>query len=590
MDSLTANSALLSWTGGGASSWQIAVRDTSQSAGFIIVNANSNPYWLSNLSQNTTYEIIVRDSCGPGDLSLWSLPLEFTTRCGMITFPYLETFDGPEWQKGPGSTINNGSHKISVCWTKANIPNLDFGTGQSNTNSFSTGPSADYSGTGKYIYTEASNGIEAGKINMPLVIVPDSSENPYLKFAYHMYGSNIHSLKVKIDDGNGSGLVNVWQLNGQQQISSNSPWLFDSISLKAYAFDTITIQFIGRNTGYNGDVAIDEVELKFCSPVSTGITNQNNFLSVNFDTTATTGASHFVWDFGNGKTDSAASALHQYDSAGTYQVMIYAYNDCGKGDTAYKTITVCDTLSADFTTYISGDTLFCNADTTNNAIGFEWNLDDGHTDTVQNSYITYDTTGYKTISLTTYNNCGDTIISTKNIAVCPKPVAHWSYDTLPPIGIGLRLQFTTTNSKYATNYYWDFGDGQTGSGPNPIHTYSTVSYHYQVTLRVENGCGDSDTLQSRLRHIDLEEVGTVHNIHLYPNPTNGLVRILSTHGKLDVNDIAIYSAEGQRQAVKPETIGPNEVEVSLHRFSPGIYFVEILNNNTNSVYKLVKTE
>lgn len=577
----------LNWLSGGASNWQIAYRILGSSNPFTIIQASAKPFILGGLSSNTTYEIMVRDSCGLGDTGPFSISDTVTTLCGYITFPYLENFDGPNWVIGNmGSNANN---QIDDCWYRQPLSSPSFGPYGSPTFSTNTGPLTDYSGTGKFLYTEASDGVGAGKINMPLVIVPDSADKPYLKFAYHMYGSDIHSLKVKIDNGKGAGLVNVWQLNGQQQISSAAAWRVDSISLDDYANDTITIQFIGRNTGYNGDVAIDEVELKFCSPVAADIQNQNNYLSVSFDTTATTGASQFIWDFGNGKTDSSVSPVHIYDSAGTYQMHLYAYNGCGKSDTVSKIITVCDTLYAGFSTSINGDTLFYYADSSNNAVGFDWNLDDGKTSTAQSSYLVFDSTGYKTIILTSYNTCGDTITSTRNIAVCPKPIARWSYDTLTPTGTGLRVQFTSTNSKYASNYHWDFGDGQTGTGPSPIHTYSTVSYHYQVVLTVKNGCGDADTLQSRLRYIGLDELSEAGQIDLYPNPTNGVVRIKASDRKLQPASIVVYNNAGKKVPVKTESVG-DELEISLHRFPPGVYFIKVNDTKNNAVYKVIKTE
>lgn len=40
-----------------------------------------------------------------------------------------------------------------------------------------------------------------------------------------------------------------------------------------------------------------------------------------------------------------------------------------------------------------------------------------------------------------------------------------------------------------TSYAWDFGDGQTATGPSASHTYKTGDY-YNVSLTVTNSCGD----------------------------------------------------------------------------------------------------
>ena len=47
----------------------------------------------------------------------------------------------------------------------------------------------------------------------------------------------------------------------------------------------------------------------------------------------------------------------------------------------------------------------------------------------------------------------------------------------------------TNNSQYAASYLWNFGDGQTSTEMNPVHTYMTPGT-YTVTLRVENTLGN----------------------------------------------------------------------------------------------------
>ena len=47
----------------------------------------------------------------------------------------------------------------------------------------------------------------------------------------------------------------------------------------------------------------------------------------------------------------------------------------------------------------------------------------------------------------------------------------------------------TNNSQYAATYLWNFGDGQTSTEADPVHTYMTPGT-YTVTLRVENTLGN----------------------------------------------------------------------------------------------------
>ena len=99
-----------------SNSWQIAYGKE----GFILgkgtrISTNSSqPYSLSGLSSNTTYDVYVREICGK-DTSAFAGPITFRTKCGSYTAPFKETFDKVQGQN------------IPFCWARAgNVSNLDF--------------------------------------------------------------------------------------------------------------------------------------------------------------------------------------------------------------------------------------------------------------------------------------------------------------------------------------------------------------------------------------------------------------------------------------------------------------------------------
>ncbi len=51
----------------------------------------------------------------------------------------------------------------------------------------------------------------------------------------------------------------------------------------------------------------------------------------------------------------------------------------------------------------------------------------------------------------------------------------------------------TNNSVYASSYYWDFGDGTTGTDQNPVHDFTSYG-NYTVMLIADNGVCGNDTL------------------------------------------------------------------------------------------------
>ncbi len=56
-----------------------------------------------------------------------------------------------------------------------------------------------------------------------------------------------------------------------------------------------------------------------------------------------------------------------------------------------------------------------------------------------------------------------------------------------------KVQFsalTTVSGQPVINYLWEFGDGTTGSGPNPTHTYEHPG-NYTVTAVLFSGVGSA---------------------------------------------------------------------------------------------------
>ena len=258
---ITANSVTLSWTTGGASNWQIEYGPTGFTPGTgqgTIVNANTNPFVLS-LGASQVYDIYVRDSCGVGNVSAWTGPETVTMPCGIAVIPWTETFDGANWTPGFGGQ-NNGNG-ISSCWSRPSFANPNFGTGTGGTASANTGPAADVSGNGNFIYTEASGGATGpGSITSPQIILSTSVANPTLKFYHHMHGADIDSLYVEIN--NGSGWTSIWSATGEQQTASTAAWILIQQSLLAWSGDTVQIRFTAVNNGFAADVAIDEVSIE----------------------------------------------------------------------------------------------------------------------------------------------------------------------------------------------------------------------------------------------------------------------------------------------------------------------------------------
>lgn len=666
--STTQNSITLSWTSGGATNWQVKYRPSGSTQPFIIAPTSANPYTINGLNPSTSYEIFVQDSCGAGDVSWWEGPAFISTSCGISSLPFSESFDASPWTSGIG--FFNTGDQISPCWTRNRASNNDkWGTRSGATSSFNTGPNSDASGSGNYIYFESdfSNAANIATMRSPEIALINTSD-PKLYYSYHMFGSNIGNLQVRINTrNNGNGIIlRTWV--GQQQNSSASPWKLDSIDLGNYVGDTIEVVFRvtpGSGFGGQGDIAVDDVEVKSAGPscgkpVNLQLTNATyNSLTFSWNITNTTGsttnlrwyeasagpatatvvngisspyainglnpstgyvielfdscgsissgslidtlstlicdsvsanftfikrflnrrftsnvtnADTLYWSFGNGDSSSALNPNYTYPSPGTYTVTLIAANDCGNADTSIQVINVCDTLFANFSWLQTADSTIFTADTSNNATGYAWDLDDGFTANGPRVSVQYADNLDKSVTLISWNDCGDTVRNTRTVEACEPPVADWTYTILNPINAGLRVQFDGTLSTNAVSYDWDFGDGTTGTGPNPIHIYSTPGLFYEVELTVRNNCGGIDTRKFKLNQIGLKEP-SLAQIGLYPNPVKDLLVINWPENLPEIESISLIDSRGS--LLRSWNPKPGETELNMSDVATGYYQIQI---------------
>ena len=131
--------------------------------------------------------------------------------------------------------------------------------------------------------------------------------------------------------------------------------------------------------------------------------------------------------------------------------------------------------------------------TSTNTTSHDWDFNgDGVLDAsgVLVSY-TYNDAGTYSVSLTATGPNGQDVITRSNyvtVSASP-PTALFTAD--PTSGKkDLRVEFSNSSLRYSTSV-WDFGDGNTSTENNPVHTYTT-SGTYDVSLSVV-GDGGSDT-------------------------------------------------------------------------------------------------
>jgi len=251
--------ATLSWVGNPATNsyefWigpQGFFQGTQVTAGSRTIVSNPNIV-IDTLNANTCFDFVVRGICAPGDTGNWVGPFTFCTPCSPFPTPYAEDFDA----------VTATSGDFGNCWSglPETTTTFSFRSNTGTTTSGSTGPNGDAtSGSGVYLYTEASSGTtgNVAELYSPLFDLTGQT-SPEVKFAYHMYGSTIDSLNLDINDG--SGWTNLMFLQGQQQTASSDPWRDTAVDISSYS-GLIQLRFrVTRGTSFTGDVSIDDVEV-----------------------------------------------------------------------------------------------------------------------------------------------------------------------------------------------------------------------------------------------------------------------------------------------------------------------------------------
>lgn len=183
------------------------------------------------------------------------------TKTGYLTvsaakaLPYSQDFDAFSLCTPVGGCGENCS--LSDDWLNASseTDDSDWITYTGSTGSSNTGPSGDHtSGSGNYLYTEASTCFNREMLLYSPVIDLYNAQNPSLSFAYHMYGLDMGELEVKIYSGD--DWVSLWDNYG----NDGNFWQTATIDLGDYSGQQVVLRFAGATgSDFTSDMAIDDV-------------------------------------------------------------------------------------------------------------------------------------------------------------------------------------------------------------------------------------------------------------------------------------------------------------------------------------------
>ncbi|WP_348700760.1 PKD domain-containing protein [uncultured Maribacter sp.] len=323
----------------------------------------------------------------------------------------------------------------------------------------------------------------------------------------------------------------------------------------------------------------------------------------------------YSWDFGDGTTGMGINPSHTYTSIDTFTVTLTVIDSEGLSDTSSIDITVTQPSSGNTppiamitATPIGGEVpLLVEFDASGSSdddmiASYSWDFGDGTTGSGINPSHTYTSVNTFSATLTVVDSEGLTDSTTIDITVTQP-----SSGNTPPIAMTtatpisgeapLLVEFDASGSSdddAIASYSWDFGDGTTGTGINPSHTYTSVNT-FTATLTVADSEGLSDT--TTIEIMVTEENGTLNNpeledIKIYPNPVGDEnLNINLSEFMNESISLGVYDYYGKlvfQNVIQKDH--PEEIAIDVSFLSDGLYLIEItrIENNEFTYKKIIK--
>ncbi len=254
--SITIHEATISWTDTNTTAplngWRVEYGPIGFTQGTgTIVNATTNPWTLTGLTDATEYCYYVQASCNDQD-SFWVGPACFTTKCDVFTTPYSENFD------------NSGD--TPICWTQGANNAKDWQFSNDVTAPGHVGYAGNVSGTttvsgGYFAYVDDSTTAATNTFLISPFVDLNGLTNPTLGFFYisnDEFFSMYENFSVDIwDDTTSTWTEDIFTHNN----GDTNGWEQTFIDLTAFANHVIQVRFdINEVTASTrDDFAIDDV-------------------------------------------------------------------------------------------------------------------------------------------------------------------------------------------------------------------------------------------------------------------------------------------------------------------------------------------
>jgi len=378
----------------------------------------------------------------------------------------------------------------------------DFGDGNTSTEE---NPTHTYTASGSYdvTFTIASDTCDASTTSYVYVGEP-SGISCFSSFYYTYNDLNDPLTASFIDVSDAAGVINSWSWDfgdGNTSTEQNPVHTYaeDGIYLATLTIGTeddceATISY----EVYVGDIIWGGGD---CASIYSYTVDPDDNFTFNFIDESIGDVVEWFWEFGDGNTSTEQNPTHTYAEAGTYipaltittedgctnYYCIFVFPGDGNTGSGCDAWFFAENIGQYDYQFFSGDIFGTPFESVS------WDFGDGNTSTEPTPIHTYADAGVYDVVLTAINN-GDTCTATlpldvyyNDIPECEAYFSLFANDWQNPYEISF-IDYSYALSPIV-GWAWDFGDGNTSTEQNPIHTYTEDgTYTITLTITSETGC------------------------------------------------------------------------------------------------------
>lgn len=379
----------------------------------------------------------------------------------------------------------------------------DFGNG---TQSTLVNPSVLFSNPGQYTIRLIATDALGNSDTLIRVNEIQVNAQPNANFNFQLINSCLNQNQVQFSSLSGSGLQHYWSFGDGTSSNLEHP-IHSYANTGNYIVSHHVNDSIGCQSTQVASQPIQiypgpQVSIQVSDTLLCDLSQSLQFSAMGINQQA------WTWNFGDGTQSNLQNPSHQYLQSGSYQVSLIVQAQNGCVDTVYLSQNIIVKARTSFT--LSSNTqsdcvpfpVVFNAFPKMANYSYDWDFGNGVIAVGDSALAMYREGGDYTVKLKLADQlgCKDSVILPNFINALGQKNASFQIDSLAMCSQG-NIQFQN-KSPLADQVKWFFGDGDSSTQKNPIHSYPTVG-NYNLIYQVidSNACTFDTSLSLNIQNL-----------------------------------------------------------------------------------------